>query len=78
MKTLLRKPLTRIILMIQIRGNGLLTIIKVDVITRGVKTVAELQESLISPPSVFGKVKQGGYLSSVVLGHNVPPLPGED
>lgn len=46
-KTLNYKPLTRIILMIQIRGNGLLTVIKVDVITRA---VTKLWGTLISPP----------------------------
>lgn len=43
-KTLHHKPLTRIILMNQIRGNGLLTVIKVDAITRSVKAVSKLWE----------------------------------
>lgn len=75
-KSLHRKPLTRIILMIQIRGNGLLTVIKVDAITRDVKAVTKLWETLISPPSVRSKVKQGGCLNYVTLRHNAPPVSG--
>ncbi len=75
-KTAHRKPLTRIILMIQIRGNGLLTVIKADVITRDVKAVTKLWETLISPPSVCSKVKQGGYLNYVTLRHNALPMAG--
>lgn len=62
--------------MIQIRGNGLLTIIKVDAITRDVEAVARLRESLISPPSVFSLVKHGRCLSNVTLRHNMLPFPG--
>lgn len=56
-KALQYKPLTRIILMIQIRGNGLLTIIKVDVITRDVRAVTKILETLISRPPVCSKLK---------------------
>lgn len=63
--------------MIQIRGNGLLTVIKVDVITSDVKAVTKLQETLISSPSVCSKVKQEGYLNGVTLRHNVLPVFGE-
>lgn len=63
--------------MIQIRRNGLLTVIKVDVITRDVKAVTELRETLISPPSVCSQVKQGRYLNNITLRHNVLPLPGK-
>lgn len=76
-KTPHRKPLTRIILMIQIRGNRLLTVIKADVITRDVKAVTKLWETLISPPSVCSKVKQGEYLNYVTLRHNAPPVAGK-
>lgn len=76
-KTLHHKPLTRIILMIQIRGNGLLTVIKVDVITRDVKAVTKLRETLISPPSICSKVEQGGYLNYATLRHNVLPISGK-
>lgn len=51
-RTLHHKPLITIILMIQIRRNGLLTVIKVDVITRDVKAVTELRETDTSSVSL--------------------------
>lgn len=76
-RTLHHKPLITIILMIQIRRNGLLTVIKVDVITRDVKAVTELRETLIHPPSVCSQVKHRRYLNNIALKHNVLPLPGK-
>lgn len=76
-RTLHHKTFIAIILMIQIRRNRLLTVIKVDVITRDVEAVTELRETLIHPPSVCSQVKQGRYLNNITLKHNVLPLPGK-
>lgn len=51
----------------QIRGNGLLTVIKADVLTRDVKAVTKLGEALISPPSVCSEVKKTRWVFKLFL-----------
>lgn len=72
-KALQRNPLTRIILMIQIRGNRLLTIIKVDVIIRNVRAITKIWETLISHPLVCKKLKPGLF-NCMTLRHKTRPI----